>query len=51
MIYRFIMIVSLISLSTCSTSGGRSGQTLDKLKEMGFEEIYELAGGYGDWEE
>ncbi|MEM8527004.1 MAG: rhodanese-like domain-containing protein [Bacteroidota bacterium] len=31
------------------TAGGRSGQTLDKLKELGFEEIYELAGGYGGW--
>ncbi|MEL6720918.1 MAG: rhodanese-like domain-containing protein, partial [Bacteroidota bacterium] len=31
------------------TEGGRSGQTLDKLKELGFEEIYELAGGYGGW--
>ncbi len=28
---------------------GRSGQTLAKLKEMGFQEIYELAGGYGGW--
>ena len=29
--------------------GGRSGQTLEKLKEKGFEEIYELAGGYAGW--
>ncbi|MEM9884841.1 MAG: rhodanese-like domain-containing protein [Bacteroidota bacterium] len=29
--------------------GGRSGQTMAKLKELGFEEVYELAGGYGGW--
>ncbi len=29
--------------------GGRSGQTLAKLKEMGFQEVYELAGGYAGW--
>jgi len=28
---------------------GRSGQTMAKLKEMGFEEIYELDGGYLGW--
>lgn len=30
---------------------GRSGQTMAKLKEMGFQKVYELAGGYGGWVE
>lgn len=28
---------------------GRSGQTLAKLKELGFNQIYELDGGYLSW--
>lgn len=28
---------------------GRSGQTLAKLKELGFQTIYELDGGYLGW--
>ena len=30
-------------------SGGRSGQTMDILKELGFVEIYDLEGGYTVW--
>ncbi len=28
---------------------GRSGQTLAKLKELGFNQVYELDGGYLGW--
>lgn len=28
---------------------GRSGQTLAKLKELGFKQVYELDGGYLGW--
>lgn len=28
---------------------GRSGQTLGKLKELGFKQVYELDGGYLGW--
>ena len=31
-------------------SGGRSQKACSKLKDMGFKEVYELANGYGDWE-
>lgn len=31
-------------------SGGRSGQTLDMMKEMGFSTVLELEGGYSGWE-
>ena len=30
-------------------SGGRSGKTAARLQEMGFEEIYDLKGGYTAW--
>lgn len=30
-------------------SGGRSGQTLDMMKEMGFTTVLELEGGYSNW--
>lgn len=30
-------------------SGGRSGQAAKKLAQMGFEEIYDLQGGYMRW--
>lgn len=30
-------------------SGGRSGRTMTKLKEMGFPEVYNLAGGITAW--
>ncbi|MEM7370678.1 MAG: rhodanese-like domain-containing protein [Bacteroidota bacterium] len=29
--------------------GGRSGRAANQLKEMGFVEIYDLAGGYTEW--
>jgi thioredoxin 1 len=29
--------------------GGRSAKALDQLKEMGFEEVYDLQGGYDSW--
>ncbi|NET36518.1 MAG: rhodanese-like domain-containing protein [Cyanothece sp. SIO1E1] len=28
---------------------GRSGQTMAKLKELGFQKVYELDGGYLGW--
>jgi len=28
---------------------GRSGQTMAKLKELGFQTVYELEGGYLGW--
>ena len=28
---------------------GRSGQTMAKLKELGFQQVYELEGGYLGW--
>jgi len=31
-------------------SGGRSKKTAEKLKQMGFNEIYELKTGYMGWE-
>lgn len=31
-------------------SGGRSGQTAEMLKELGFKEVYDLEGGYSGWE-
>ncbi len=31
-------------------AGGRSGKTSDLLEELGFEEIYDLSGGFGQWE-
>lgn len=30
---------------------GRSGQTMAKLKELGFQKVYELDGGYLGWVE
>lgn len=30
-------------------SGNRSGQSLSILQEMGFEEVYDLDGGYLQW--
>lgn len=30
-------------------SGGRSGQAMDKMKQMGFKEVYNLNGGIGAW--
>ena len=29
--------------------GGRSGQALNKLKGLGFQEVYDLKVGYGGW--
>lgn len=31
-------------------SGGRSGQTLEMMKDMGFKTVLELEGGYSGWE-
>ncbi len=31
-------------------SGGRSGQSVSILKELGFKEIYDLDGGYSGWQ-
>ena len=31
-------------------SGGRSGQAMAKLKEIGFKEIFNLEGGFMAWE-
>lgn len=30
-------------------SGGRSGKTYKKMKNMGFSEVYDMVGGYGAW--
>jgi rhodanese-related sulfurtransferase len=30
-------------------SGGRSGKSMKILKDMGFTEVYNLLGGYGNW--
>jgi len=30
-------------------SGGRSGQTMAMMNEMGFKEVYNLKGGIGAW--
>jgi phage shock protein E len=30
-------------------SGGRSGRTLEMMKEMGFKEVYNLSGGIAAW--
>ena len=29
--------------------GGRSGQAMEKLKSLGFQEVCELEGGYAGW--
>lgn len=31
-------------------AGGRSGKTSELLKELGFQEIYDLSGGFSQWE-
>jgi rhodanese-related sulfurtransferase len=31
-------------------SGGRSGQAAQMMKDMGFKEVYNLAGGIGAWQ-
>ena len=30
-------------------AGGRSGQAMNMMKDMGFSEVYNLVGGYGNW--
>lgn len=30
-------------------SGNRSGKTLKKMQELGFQEVYDLAGGISAW--
>ena len=30
-------------------SGGRSGKCFNKLKKMGFSEVYDLQGGFKEW--
>jgi len=30
-------------------AGGRSGEAMSIMKGMGFEEVYNLLGGYGAW--
>lgn len=32
-------------------AGGRSGKTREKMKEMGFEEVYDMTDGYSEWKE
>ena len=32
-------------------SGGRSGKTLNKMNDLGFEHVYHLEEGYADWKE
>lgn len=30
-------------------SGGRSGKTMNMMKDLGFKEVYNLNGGYNGW--
>lgn len=30
-------------------SGGRSGKTLSKMKELGFDKVYDMQGGMNAW--
>lgn len=30
-------------------SGGRSGKSYKKMKDLGFSEVYDMEGGYGAW--
>ncbi len=30
-------------------SGGRSGKTMNMMKDLGFKEVYNLKGGYSAW--
>lgn len=30
-------------------AGGRSGKTMQKMKDLGFKEIYNLSGGFGSY--
>lgn len=30
-------------------AGGRSGRAAQIMQDMGFEEVYDLQGGYGNW--
>jgi len=30
-------------------AGGRSGKCYQKMKKMGFSEVYDMEGGYGAW--
>lgn len=30
-------------------AGGRSGKAMNMMKDMGFSEVYNLVGGYGNW--
>jgi len=30
-------------------AGGRSGKAAKKLAKLGFKEVYDLKGGYGNW--
>lgn len=31
-------------------AGGRSGKTMQKMKDLGFKEVYNLSGGFGSYE-
>lgn len=31
-------------------AGGRSSKTLKKMEEWGFQEVYELSGGFTEWQ-
>lgn len=37
------------TLVLCSQNGRRSAQAADKLRQMGFENVYSLAGGIDHW--
>lgn len=30
-------------------AGGRSGKAYKKMKAIGFDKVYDMAGGYGEW--
>ena len=32
-------------------AGGRSGKTSEMLKDLGFKEIYDLSGGFSQWQD
>lgn len=48
---RFSKIDTTQTLMIYCRSGKRSGRSAEKLQEMGFKKIYDLEGGYLNWQE
>ena len=36
---------------TCCETGNRSSSAIATLKKLGFENVYNLAGGYAGWQQ